>query len=170
MRLSITRIRGLAFIFWHARHELYHILLGLIWVWMLREKWQEFNPRWILLSVFGSVFPDIDHLWYFVTYGKQDPYTQLIKDFLKNHEWRMVTTFIEEGHKYNTDLSSHNLYFVIFLTMLTAVFYFIDWNAWVVLTGAMIIHYIFDIGDDIITLGYLNPNWKRWGNGRKHDK
>ena len=33
----------------------------------------------------------------------------------------------------------------------------------VILFGAMIIHYIFDIADDLLSLGYINSNWKRWG-------
>ena len=39
----------------------------------------------------------------------------------------------------------------------------VDWNASVILFGAMLLHYLFDIGDDIVTLGQINPNWKRWG-------
>ena len=43
---------------------------------------------------------------------------------------------------------------------------FVDWNAGVILFGAMLLHYLFDIADDIVTLGQINPNWKRWGKPR----
>src|SRR5437868_1316167 len=105
MRRSVARLKGLGFILWHARHELYHVLLGLVWAWFLREQWHQFNGRWIALCIFGALLPDIDHLFYFIGYGKQDPYTRQIIQFLKDREWRGVTIFMENGHKYNTNLS-----------------------------------------------------------------
>src|SRR5438132_7916929 len=97
MRRSFARVKGLGFIFWHSRHYLYHISLGLLWAWLLREWWHEFNMRWIVLAVFGSVLPDIDHFVYFFTYGKKDLYTQQVVQFLKAHEWRSTTLFIASG-------------------------------------------------------------------------
>jgi hypothetical protein len=41
-------------------------------------------------------------------------------------------------------------------------FYF-DWKARTIFFGATLSHYVFDIFDDYVTLGYLNANWKRWG-------
>ena len=162
-----ARIRGFAFILWHMRHMGYHILIGLLWAWILREWWGVFNPRWFITAVLGSVLPDIDHFLYYLGYGRYDGYTREIKQFLRTHQWRMVTVFIERGHKYNTELSYHNIYVVVILFLVTSVCIFFDWKTWVVLLGAMIGHYLFDIIDDIIVLGYINSNWKRWGNGRR---
>ncbi len=39
----------------------------------------------------------------------------------------------------------------------------IDWEVGVILFGAMILHYLFDIFDDFVQLGAVNTNWKRWG-------
>jgi hypothetical protein len=167
MRMSLARIRGVAFILWHARHEFYHMLLGLVWAWVLREVWEEFNVRWIMFSVVGSLLPDAEHFLYFATYGRKDTYTRQIGSMLLKRQWRALTVFVERGHKYQTDLSYHNIYTIALLLCLTIVFLVFDWRVWVILTGAMIIHYLFDIVDDIVTLGYVNPNWKRWGNGRK---
>jgi hypothetical protein len=163
MNRSLARIKGIGFILWHARHLLYHALLGVAWAWFLRERWHEFSPKWLTLSVAGSLLPDAEHFYYFLTYGKKDAYTQKIFRAVKHHEWRFLTVFIESGHKYNTNLAFHNIYVVLILLLATSVCFLFDWNAWVVLFGAMIIHYLFDIGDDYITLGYLNSNWKRWG-------
>lgn len=168
MRFTLGRIRGAAFVVWHARHMLYHMLVGLIWAWFLREMWDEFNIKWILLAMFGSVFPDIEHLFYFFTYGKSAEYTKAIKKFLHDRQWRMVTVFIENGHKYNTDLSYHNIYFMLFLIVITAACFVFDLNSMVVFVGAMVSHYLFDIVDDYVQLGYLNENWRRWG--RKKQK
>lgn len=167
MQKGVARIRGIGFIIWHARHEFYHILLGLLWAWFLRERWQEFNHKWIWLSLVGSLLPDLDHFFYFLGYGKNDTYTVQIKNFLKNRQWRALTQFIESGHKDNTNLSYHNYYFMIFLFISSILSSLYEWRVGVILFGAMLIHYVFDIGDDIIQLGTVNANWKRWGNGIK---
>ncbi|MDO8452057.1 MAG: hypothetical protein Q7S76_04285 [bacterium] len=166
MRRSVARIKGIGFIVWHARHEFYHILWGLVWAWYLRERWNEFNPRWIWLSIFGSLVPDIDHVMYFLTYGKFHTYTTEIKTFLKNRQWRALVKFMENGHKYNTNLSYHNYYFVAMLLGLSLVSSLVDWEGGVIVFGAMIIHYVFDLVDDMLTLGYINSNWKRWGRNK----
>lgn len=166
----IARVKGLGFIFWHARHELYHALFGVAWAWFLRELWGEFSFKWLVLSVWASLLPDIEHLVYWIDWGKQDPYVRKIKSFLKNRQWRLLTVHIEKGHKDLTELSYHNFYVVIGLFVLTCVFFIFDLNALVVVGGAMVIHYVFDIVDDFVTLGYLNTNWKRWGNGKRKKK
>ena len=162
MRRSVARLKGLGFILWHGRHEFYHVLLGLMWAWVLREVWQEFNIRWITVSIIGSLIPDLDHFLYFFVYGRTDIYTKQIKSFLKNRQWRILTKFIETGHKYQTDLATHNFYFILFLLTLSFLSLFYDWKAGVILFGAMLTHYFFDIFDDIVMLGSLNVNWTRW--------
>ncbi len=163
MRRSVAKLKGLGFIIWHTRHEFYHLLLGLVWAWFLREAWNEFNSRWIWLSIFGSLIPDIDHLLYFTFYGKANPYSQIVKEFLKAREWRTLWSYVESGHKYQTQLVSHNFYFMTLLLTLSLGSFFYEWRTGFVLFGAMLIHYVFDIFDDLIILGSLNPNWKRWG-------
>lgn len=163
MHRPIARIRGLGFLIWHTRHEFYHILLGLVWAWFLRERWGQFNARWVWLSVFGSLLPDADHIIYFITYGRKDFYTKQVRFFLRNHEWRNLWVFIENGHKFNTSLSAHNYYIVSMLLISSAVSSIVDWQAGVILFGAMLIHYFFDIVDDVFILGRVNPNWRRWG-------
>lgn len=170
MKRSIKKIRGLGFILWHSRHEFYHALLGLAWAWILRELWNEFNAKWIFLALLGSVLPDADHLFYLFTYGKKDFFSSTVKTMVKKREWRNLVVFIEHGHKHNTELTYHNVYFIGLLLVTTMVFVFLDLKSWVVIFGAMVIHYIFDIVDDIAVLGYVNSNWRRWGNGRKKKK
>ncbi len=161
MRRSVRRIKGLGFIFWHARHELYHILLGLVWAWFLREWWHHFSARWIWWSLFASLLPDVDHVLYFFLYGKKESYASTSRMLLKSRQWRNLVSFWENGHKQNTALATHNIYVVFLLFAGAAVSSFIEWRLGVVLFGAMVIHYLFDIVDDILLLGKLNPNWKR---------
>jgi hypothetical protein len=91
----------------------------------------------------------------------------MIVTFFKNREWRILTTYMEKGHKYNTNLSFHNYYITAALFVICALSYFYDWRTGVILFGAMITHFAFDITEDVLLLGRVNPNWKRWGNGRK---
>ncbi|MFZ5844921.1 MAG: hypothetical protein ACOY0S_00440 [Patescibacteria group bacterium] len=168
LRLPAKRyVKGAGFIAWQSRHMFYHVLLGLVWAWFLRERWGQFNWRWVATAVVGSLLPDLDHFYYFVGCGRHDSYTRQIKNFLKARQWRAVTIFIANGHKYNTNLSYHNYYFMALLFMFSLVSSLYEWEAGVILFGAMIIHYLFDIGDDIMQLGSINPNWKRWGKPKK---
>jgi hypothetical protein len=145
----------------------YHVMLGLLWAWFLRERWGEFNPKWIWTAVIGSVLPDVEHIYYFLGYGRNDSYTGQVIIYLKGREWRNLVHFMATGHKHNTSLAYHNVYTVGFLIIISAAASFIDWEVGVVLFGAMVSHYLFDMADDLVQLGAINPNWRRWGAGRK---
>lgn len=159
-------MKSVGYILWHARHMIYHVLIGLVWAWFLRERWGQFNPVWIWTAIAGSILPDIDHLLYFFGYGKNDQYNKQIAGFMKRRQWRSLTVFIEHGHKHNTNLSFHNMYITgifFFGSLLASLF---DWQLGVVLFGAICSHYLFDMFDDLVQMRTLNPNWKRWGRGR----
>lgn len=166
MRKSLARIKGLGFLLWQARHMVYHILVGLLWAWYLREKWGGVNPKWIALSVAGSLLPDLDHLVYFVGYGRRDRYAKTVSEFWYRREWRNLVSYMAAGHKHNTSLAYHNIYTMGILAVFGLVASMYNWQAGVVLLGAMVGHYLFDIADDIVQLGGINPNWKRWGRPR----
>lgn len=168
MRKGVAKIKGLGFLLWHMRHHYYHILIGVVWAWILREVWHSFQPRWIALSIIASELPDADHFVYFFTYGKKDPYSKLVKSLFANRQWRLLWYTIDKGHKYNTNLATHNYFTIMFLTGLSVLAYFFEWQSAVVFLGAMVLHYIFDIVDDLLILGSINPNWKRWGRGGKN--
>lgn len=162
-----VRVKGIGYLLWQARHMAYHVMLGLLWVWYLRELWGVFNAIWIITAVIGSVLPDVDHLNYFLGYGRQDNYTQHVFAFVRRHEWRELFHFLATGHKHNTSLSYHNVYVIALLALFAGAASFVDWQIGVVLFGAMVSHYLFDIADDIVQLGSINPNWKRWGRPKK---
>ncbi|MBI5621197.1 hypothetical protein HY949_05425 [Candidatus Gottesmanbacteria bacterium] len=163
MRRGVARIKGLGYILWHTRHHAYHLLIGLAWAWLLREVWGEFQPKWIILSLIASELPDIDHVLYFFTYGKQDPYSKLVKTLFVNRQWRMLWYTIDTGHKYNTNLATHNYFTILVLTTLSLIAFIFERQSSVVFLGSMVLHYCFDILDDLLILGSVNANWKRWG-------
>jgi hypothetical protein len=163
MRHPLARIRGIGFILWQARHMAYHVLIGLVWAWYLREQWGQFNALWVWTAAVGSVLPDVDHIYYFLGYGRKESYTQQVFSYIRNRQWRMLFYFMSTGHKYNTNLTYHNIYVVAILIVSAAAASFLDWHIGVVLFGAMVSHYLFDMADDFVQLGTINPNWKRWG-------
>ena len=167
---SIARVKSAGYILWHGKHMVFHVLLGLMWAWFLRERWGEFNPTWVWTAVAGSLLPDMDHLNYFFRHGRNDSYTRQVVSYIKERQWRMLFSFLSTGHKFNTSLSYHNVYMVVVFLSLAAGASFVDWQVGVVLFGAVISHYLFDMADDIVQLGGINPNWKRWGNGRMQAK
>lgn len=145
----------------------YHVMLGLMWVWVLREWWGVFNPVWVVVGAVGSVLPDIDHIHYFLTYGRKDSYTKEIFSLLKHRHWRRLFQFIATGHKHNTSLTFHNVYVAAIFFVGTGLATVLNWQAGVVLFGAIVSHYLFDMADDIVQLGEMNPNWIRWGRPKK---
>lgn len=152
---------------WYSKHEFSHLLIGLVYAWFLREIWSEFSLRQILWSVFGSLLPDVDHLIFFFFYGRKDPYSIEVKRFLRQGNLSRLFSFIAVGHKRNTSLWSHNVYIISFLLFCVFLSSLIDWKLGIILFGSMILHFIFDIVDDLLILGAPNPNWKRWGRGKK---
>lgn len=167
MHKSVARLKGAGFILWHARHHAAHLTVGIVWAWVLGKIWQQFSARTVIVSLLGSELPDVDHLLYIFLYGRKDWYAREIKKFLRNHEWRTAALFLSTQHKKNTSLMYHNYYFMLFLFILCIISTAINWRFGFVLFGAMIIHYCIDIFDDILVLGRINANWKRWGRPKK---
>lgn len=160
MHTRFAKVKELGFVVWHGRHMVYHVLLGLVWGWYV-------GAQWIFVSVLGSLLPDLDHFLYFFTYGKGDSYTKTAATFFKNRQWRQLTTFLAREHKHNTSLTFHNYYTVavcVGITLFASIFGF---RISVVFFGAMTSHFLFDIAEDIVLLGRVNPNWKRWGRPKR---
>ena len=163
MHKTFIRVKGLGYMLWQARHMAYHVMLGLLWAWFLRERWGVFNLTWIVTAAVGSLLPDVDHIYYFFGYGRRDSYTQQMFGLIRRNEWSRLFHFIATNQKNNTNLSYHNIYVVILLALFAGAASLVDWQTGVVLFGAMVLHYLFDIADDIVQLGGINSNWKRWG-------
>ena len=148
---------------WYSRHELYHVLIGIVYAWFLREAWGVFQWHQVLWSIFGSLLPDVDHLIFFFFYGRNDAYSLKAKSLLKHGGLSQLIPFLAREHKHNTNLWSHNVFVISFLFVSAYASSLYDWKLGLVLFGAMILHYLFDITEDLILLRALNPNWKRWG-------
>lgn len=144
-----------------GKHIFTHILIGLVYAWFLREWWQELSIPYTVLAAFGSVMIDLDHVIYFFTYGRKEWYAQEVRKLLKQGQLRSLMYFLKTNHKYNAGLATHNIYFLAGFFLLSLVSFQFDWKSGVVIFGAIVLHLLLDILDDLWVLGYLNPNWKR---------
>lgn len=167
MEIAAKRIRGMGFVLWQARHMAYHVMLALLWVWFLREMWGELQQWWIVVAAAGSVLPDVEHLQYFLTYGRKDAYTKQVFSYAKKRDWGALFRYIATGHKYNTSLQFHNVYVLGLFMVSTMASASVEWPIGVIFFGAMSSHYIFDMADDVVQLGHLNRNWTRWGGPKR---
>ncbi len=146
---------------WIARHMLYHVFIGLAYAWVLRELWGVFNPRFVALAVVGSILPDVDHVVYIFFYGRNDTYAKRAKEFFRHFKVRSLISFFDRNHKNNTALRSHNIATVGGLLAVSLLSFFIEFETGVILFGAMCLHLLFDMIDDLLILGELNSNWNR---------
>jgi hypothetical protein len=112
------------------------------------------------VSLLGSLAPDVDHFVYFYTYGKRTSYAQTALTFLRKFDFKGFINFAKYNHKYNHGLLSHN----IGSFFLSALFFFIfalDTDRFTATTFVMSVmfHFLYDIVEDLIFFGRLNPNW-----------
>ncbi|MEK7165624.1 MAG: hypothetical protein AAB874_02350 [Patescibacteria group bacterium] len=158
----LHKIKSLRFYILHTRHHFAHLLIGLAFAWFLREWWNEFSLKYLILALIGSEIIDVDHLLYIFVYGRHEWYAIEVKKFLRAGQLRDVWAFLSTNHKHNTALATHNVYFIGFFLVLSLVSFQYDWKASLVIFGAIVLHLLFDIADDLWVLGYLNDNWKRF--------
>lgn len=161
MKAKFRRARLLFFIIWNSLHEITHLIIGYIFYTIAVKTYFPDSISWFLLffCLFGSLFPDIDHLLYFFIYGKKKEYAMIVKLIFHQNGFREMYKYIKHNHKKQTYLISHNLLTVIFLGLITWSS-FVDRNIYIfTFVGAMITHFLADMVDDLIYLGGLNPNW-----------
>lgn len=156
----LHRIHRIPFLIWYSKHELTHILIGLVFAWFLRELWMELSPRYIFLSIIGSLIIDADHLLYLFVYARHEWYSVEARKILRQGQIGTLLRFWRDNHKQNTGLLSHNIYFLIFFFCVSAASFYFDWKGAVVFFGAIVLHLLFDIFDDLWVLGKINENWK----------
>ena len=138
-------------------HSLLGALLGYVFFY--------FEPSYgiipsLILGALGAMLPDADHLFYIFTYGRKTDYAKNLRYFLRNKELREFQKFAIENHKFNTGIYSHNLVTVFIAIIFFSYFAFVQENfGAAVFTLGMISHYSYDIFEDWLLLGRINPNW-----------
>ncbi|HCM37152.1 MAG: hypothetical protein UV61_C0013G0014 [Candidatus Gottesmanbacteria bacterium GW2011_GWB1_43_11] len=144
-----------------GKHTFTHLLIGLVYAWILRELWQQLSTWYITLSALASILPDLDHGLYFAAYGRKEWYALEVRKLLKQGQIRTLVYFMKTNHKYNTGLATHNIYFLGAFLVFALLSFTHDSKTGVVIFGAIVLHLLFDAIDDVWVLGRLNENWKR---------
>lgn len=143
-----------------AYHILIHVLFGILCALVVSREFDNENLFLLLLAGFiGNTIPDIDHILYYFTYGRDSEYSQIIKLFIKERHFREIRNFLRDNHKFLTGLYSHTLLSPIISAFLT--FYFFKKNHIYISTFflSVTVHFIYDILEDILFFKKLNPNW-----------
>lgn len=153
-----------------GKHTFTHLLIGLVFSWVLREIWQELSGWYIFLSIMASILPDADHFVYFFTYGKKDWYAREVRKLLRQGQIRTLAFFLKDNHKFNTGLATHNIYYIAGFFVLSLVSFLHDSKTGVVIFGAIVLHLLFDVVDDLLVLGHINENWKRLRRKKQQEK
>lgn len=141
-------------------HILIHILLGLICALIISREFQGENLFLLLICGFlGNTLPDLDHVIYYLTYGKDSEYSQIIKLFIKERDFKEVKDFLRENHKYLTGLYSHTILSPLIIGFLTYFFYTKNKIYLATLFLSITVHFSYDILEDLLFFKRLNPNW-----------
>ncbi|OGC46151.1 hypothetical protein A2V49_01820 [candidate division WWE3 bacterium RBG_19FT_COMBO_34_6] len=142
-------------------HMHVHALLGLLTSLIIYKIYEGSDfSNLMILGVAANILPDIDHLFFIFIYGSKTDYSKVIKKYLRKHQLKTLVTFIKQNHKLNTSVYSHNIATVLLVCIGYMYFgyskdnpyfstFFLSW----------MIHYLYDIFEDLMFFGKLNRNW-----------
>lgn len=156
----LHRIKRVPYVLWYGKHELTHVLIGLLFAWFLRELWNEFSLKYGLFTIIGSLIIDLDHGFYLFFYGKHDQYALEAKKFLRQGQIGTLFKYFQDNHKNNTSLATHNIYFIGFFALISIGAFWLDMRSSLAFFGAVVLHLLYDVLDDLWVKGYINENWK----------
>lgn len=138
-------------------HTFIHLLLATflgLFIFYLGKR-----SFWIIFwALAGGLIPDIDHLFYYFVYGRKSNYSIKVRGFLKKGEFSRFVIFCNQNHKQELDgLFFHSIWFTILL--LVFIFRFSEKIYSVTFLASVVLHFCFDMIDDLIVLGKLNKNF-----------
>lgn len=144
---------------WHAKHMVTHFLLGTGWYLIIDAIMPDVKPVHLLLALFASVFPDIEHLYYWFLKKPHTTYAAQIIKLIRTRKIVELVQFVAHKHKFETFLPFHHIVTPIVGTIFCISALRTDRTTTAVFMGAFILHYVFDIVEDFVLLRRLNPNW-----------
>jgi hypothetical protein len=140
---------------------LIHVLMGVIGGYFVHDIFLGSSLyNLIFWGVVGSLLPDLDHFLFFYIYGRKSEYSKIVRGYIKDRKFRQLLAFWKFNHKKNTGLFSHNILATILALYMFAYFVLVkDTPSFSVLALAWFMHYSFDLGEDILFMKKINPNW-----------
>lgn len=140
-------------------HGWIHFALGSCVGVLFSGMYGYYLPFLFLVAVIGAFLPDIDHLVYLFTYGKDSNYSIEARQILFQSGFAKYIEYCKENHKNNTGIVSHNMLTVFLMIFLALYFQGIGNVILMTLFWSMSFHFIFDMSEDLIFFGKLNGNW-----------
>lgn len=143
-----------------AYHEYIHLFFGLISFFITLGLTGSHQVFFIFaLSLLFTYFPDLDHLFFVFVYGRGTKYSQDIRHFLSLRQLNNCLHYCRSNHKNNQFILSHNL-FSFGLSFFVATLAHLFHHDFILASAlAVFFHFLFDIIEDYLFLGRLNPNW-----------
>jgi len=141
-------------------HEYYHLGFGLACFIVVALLFPDVSKVALLIvAVIGSFVPDTDHLFFIFIYGRNTTYAIAVRNFLSKHDIPGATNYVRTNHKSNNFILSHNLltpliFFIFYINLVN-----IGQITFALFCLSFAAHFIFDIIEDLLVFGHLNPNW-----------
>lgn len=156
----MKRIWRTRLILWHSKHELTHLIIGVGWTYLLVKYLGFTHYPTIYLALFGSLLPDIEHVYHIFVGSRGTLYSTTVRKHLRKRQLASIARLMETNHK-DIYLPLHNVFWMLGLSLLTFLFYYSDHYSLMIVISSMVLHYAFDLVDDIYKLRRFNPNWFR---------
>ena len=141
-------------------HMYIHLIFGalayFLYTWINPSASSFMN---FLFALISNILPDIDHLLFFFVYGSKTDYSISVKKLLKSHQYKKAAKYCMENHKKNTSIISHNILSFAFFLIICSVSIFTKNNTLGIIALSWSYHYLFDMVEDYLFFGKLNPNW-----------
>ncbi len=143
-----------------AYHIFIHVLFGFLCALTVSKHYTQENLfSLLLLGFLGNIIPDIDHVIYYFTYGRDSEYSKIIKIFVKERDFKDIKNFLRDNHKYLTGLYSHTLV-SFFLSVFLVIFFFKKESIYLgTFFLSVTVHFLYDMLEDLLFFKKLNPNW-----------
>ena len=140
-------------------HLMQHFLVALVSFFVIVFLFNlQFSFSNLILFLVFSFLPDIDGILYTFRAYKHSEEANLVRKALLNFKWKEAMSIATVRHKKFNKLLIHN---VVGLFLVVAFFVFSIINSlgiYILIFGAILSHFIFDILDDMYQLGHVK-NW-----------
>ncbi len=156
MRKILVYVRGFSQYF----HLPLHIGFGVLAVSLVASRTDIFTYKDLLFAgVLGALLPDLEHFLYFYKTGAQSPYSHIVRGYIKKKKVKNLYTFVSKYHKGLSGLYLHNVFTPLVAIIFGAKYLNQGHFLMAAFLGGVASHFIFDILEDLLFFGKLNPNW-----------
>lgn len=165
------RFRAKTIKFFNRHTEWSHFFISISIAWLMGRIFQmDDHKKTLFVALAGGIIPDLDHIISFFTYQRKSTYSLKVKRLLREGKIRKLADFLNSNHKTNTSVYGHNLLTLIITICCSvlAINYFHS-NIWGIFFCSWSAHYLWDITEDLIYFGKINPNWYFRFNSPSHD-